>query len=133
MPMRFAVFVMIMLLTNRLMAQTCTTLGQTPATAFPICGIDTFSQVNVPLCFSHDMPVPSCQGDSAEYQDRNPFWYRFTCYTSGTLGFLITPTNLGDDYDWMLYDITGHNPNEVFTNEALIVTGNWAGTFGATG
>jgi gliding motility-associated-like protein len=49
------------------------------------------------------------------------------------LGFLITPNNLGDDYDWMLYDITDRNPNEVFTNKSLIVTGNWAGTFGKTG
>jgi gliding motility-associated-like protein len=33
----------------------------------------------------------------------------------------------------MLYDITGRNPNDVFTNSSLIVTGNWAGTFGVTG
>ena len=63
----------------------------------------------------------------------NPFWYSFTCYTSGTLGFLITPKNLGDDYDWQLFDITGHNPSEVYTNPALIVTGNWSGTSGVTG
>jgi gliding motility-associated-like protein len=77
--------------------------------------------------------VPGCQGDGAAYADKNPFWYRFTCYQTGTLGFLITPNDLGDDYDWMLYDITGHNPDEVFTNKSLIVTGNWAGTFGVTG
>jgi gliding motility-associated-like protein len=40
---------------------------------------------------------------------------------------------MGDDYDWMLYDITGRNPDEVFTNTSLIVTGNWAGTPGLTG
>jgi gliding motility-associated-like protein len=116
----------------RLGAQNCTTLGQTPSTAFPVCGLDAFSQTNVPICRTHTLTVPGCN-DGAGYGDKNPYWYRFTCYQTGTLGFLITPNDLGDDYDWMLYDITGHNPDEVFTNTSLIVTGNWAGTFGVTG
>ena len=33
----------------------------------------------------------------------------------------------------MLYDVTGHNVNEVYTNTSLIVSGNWAGTYGLTG
>ena len=37
------------------------------------------------------------------------------------------------DYDWQLYDITGRDPNEIFTNNSLVVTGNWAGTYGPTG
>lgn len=132
MRMRFVVLMLMVLSFNRLSAQ-CTTLGQTPSTAFPVCGVDTFHQANVPLCFSHSLKVPGCENDGAAYQDRNPFWYRFTCYTSGTLGFQVTPLDLGDDYDWMLYDITGKNPDEVFTNNSLIITGNWAGTFGVTG
>ena len=131
--MRIIGLVVVMLLCNHLQAQNCTTLGQLPSTAFPVCGIDTFSQNNVPICRSHSISVPGCQGDGAAYADKNPFWYRFTCYTTGSLGFLITPNDLGDDYDWMLYDITGHSPDEVFTNNSLIVTGNWAGTFGVTG
>jgi len=131
--MRIIGLVVVMLLCNHLQAQNCTTLGQLPSTAFPVCGIDTFSQNNVPICRSHSISVPGCQGDGAAYADKNPFWYRFTCYQTGTLGFLITPNDLGDDYDWMLYDITGHSPDEVFTNNSLIVTGNWAGTFGVTG
>jgi gliding motility-associated-like protein len=132
--MRFpGLLVMILLLGNYVSAQTCSTLGQTPATAFPVCGENTFTQTNVPICVTHRLTVPGCQNDGNAYQDKNPYWYSFTCYQSGTLGFLITPNNLGDDYDWMLYDITGHDPNEVFTNTALIVTGNWAGTYGVTG
>jgi gliding motility-associated-like protein len=77
--------------------------------------------------------VPGCSGGIDDYIDKNPFWYKFTCYQSGTLGFLITPNNPDDDYDWQLYDITGRRPEEVFTNRSLVVTGNWAGTFGATG
>jgi gliding motility-associated-like protein len=117
---------------NNLWAQDCTTLGQTPSSAFPVCGVDTFSQQNVPICRTHSIIVPGCN-DGAGYSDKNPFWYRFTCFQTGTLGFLVTPNDLGDDYDWMLYDITGHNPDDVFTDPSLVVTGNWAGTFGVTG
>ena len=115
-------------------AQSCTTLGQNPETAFPVCGTLTFIQSTVPICSSNSLFVPGCTGSTnANYENKNPFWYKFTCYQTGTLGFLVTPNNLGDDYDWQLYDITGRNPVEVYTNPALIVTGNWSGTYGPTG
>lgn len=114
-----------------LSAQSCTTPGQTPSTAFPVCGTTTFHQTNVPICVTHNLYVPNCTG--AAYADKNPFWYQFTCYQTGTLGFLIKPNDAGDDYDWQLYDITGHLPDDVFTDHSLVVTGNWAGTFGSTG
>jgi gliding motility-associated-like protein len=114
--------------------QTCTTPGQTPSTAFPVCATSLFHQYTVPICVTHSLKVPGCSGNSsANYQDKNPYWYKFTCYQSGTLGFLISPFNQDDDYDWQLYDITGRNPDDVFTDVSLIVTGNWAGTFGNTG
>src|SRR6186997_3454951 len=87
-------------------SQPCSTLGQTPNTAFPVCGVDTFHQTTVPSCTNNLLPVPC--SDGTQYFDFNPFWYQFTCYQPGTLGFLITPENLGDDYDWQLFDITGH-------------------------
>ena len=114
--------------------QTCTTNGQTPETAFPVCGTTTFQQSNVPICSSNSLYVPGCSGPgSADYENKNPFWYKFTCYVSGTLGFLITPNNLEDDYDWQLYDVTGLDPDQVYTNENIIVSGNWAGNPGTTG
>lgn len=114
--------------------QSCTTPGQTPSTAFPVCGTSTFQQTTVPICVSHKLTVPGCSGSGgAEYQDKNPYWYKFTCYQSGSLGFLIAPIDQGDDYDWQLYDITGRDPNDVFSDPSLIVTGNWAGTYGNTG
>jgi gliding motility-associated-like protein len=115
--------------------QTCTTPGQTPSTAFPVCGTSVFQQNTVPICVTHHLNVPGCSGgsNSADYQDKNPYWYKFTCYQPGTLGFLVSPIDQGDDYDWQLYDITGHNPDDVFTDNSLIVTGNWAGTYGNTG
>jgi len=112
-------------------SQACTTLGQTPGTAFPVCGVDTFSQTTVPQCGGTPLPVPC--NDGAGYSDVRPFWYKFTCFSSGTLGFLITPVELNDDYDWQLFDITGKNPNDVFTNSALFVACNWSGNTGLTG
>ncbi|MBI1344096.1 MAG: T9SS type B sorting domain-containing protein [Terrimonas sp.] len=112
----------------------CTALGQNPSTAFPVCGTTVFTQSTVPVCSSNDIYVPGCSGSgNASYQNKNPFWYKFTCYASGTLGFVITPNNLGDDYDWQLFDITGHNPDDVYTDHSLVVTGNWSGSYGLTG
>ncbi|MEO6868760.1 MAG: gliding motility-associated C-terminal domain-containing protein, partial [Ginsengibacter sp.] len=71
--------------------------------------------------------------DGADYANKNPYWYKFTCFVSGTLGFVITPKDLTDDYDWQLYDVTGLDPDQVYTNQSIIVTGNWAGNPGATG
>ena len=51
----------------------------------------------------------------------------------GTLGFLIAPLAADEDYDWQLWDITGHNPDDIFTDNSLVVSGNWAGTYGNTG
>jgi gliding motility-associated-like protein len=113
--------------------QACNTLGQNPSTAFPVCGVTVFNQQTVPSCGGKPLQVPGCTGDGAAYGDLNPFWYSFTCYTSGTLGFLITPNDLTDDYDWQLYDVTGHNPNDIYTDASLVVTGNWSGTYGITG
>lgn len=112
------------------MAQPCSALGQNPSTAFPVCGTAVFSQSTVPICGNRPIPGP-CSNDGVT--DKNPFWYRFTCFSSGSLGFVITPNNLGDDYDWQLFDITNRNPDEVFTNAGLFVACNWSGDGGRTG
>jgi gliding motility-associated-like protein len=128
-----AFFVILILHAGYAWSQSFPVTGQLASTAFPVCGSDTFHQATVPAGYTHTLEIPGCSGDGAVYADTNPFWYIFTCYTAGTLGFLITPNNLGDDYDWMLYDITNHQASEVYTNPSLIVAGNWAGTFGLTG
>ena len=116
-------------------SQVCTALGQNPSTAFPVCGTTTFNQVNVPICATTDIYVPGCSGTSTtNYQNKNPYWYKFHCFQAGTLGFLVTPIDQGDDYDWQLWDITGRDPNVVFGSDpSIIVGGNWSGTYGATG
>lgn len=128
-------FLLVSLLTGLFISKSysqCIALGQNPSTAFPVCGTTTFSQSSVPICSSNNLFVPGCQ-DGANYANKNPFWYKFTCYVAGSLGFVITPNNLGDDYDWQLYDITGLNPNDVYTNTSIIISGNWSGSSGLTG
>jgi gliding motility-associated-like protein len=113
-------------------AQVCSTLGQTPQTAFPVCGTDTFSQKSVPLCRTGNIST-GCN-DGADYGDKNPFWYRFTCFSSGTLGFQIKPNTETDDYDWELFDITGvQNLSLVFGSISLMKSNNWSSNPGSTG
>ena len=51
-------------------AQTCTTLGQNPTTAFPVCGTNFFTQTVVPACGGTRVPT-KCTGN-AQYSDINP-------------------------------------------------------------
>jgi gliding motility-associated-like protein len=123
--------IIIIFLAENLAAQTCTNVGQTPESAFPVCGNEAFTQSNVPVCGNLNVPVPCFDG--ASYQNKNPFWYKFTCYATGTIGFTITPNDGNDDYDWQLFDATGHNPSDVFTDATMFVSCNWSGEPGETG
>jgi len=106
-------------------------LGQTPNTAFPVCGTSVFKQATVPSCGGSPIPVPGC--NNATFEDINPYYYKFTCFTSGTLGFTITPNTASDDYDWQIFDVTGHDPGDIYSTSSLFVSGNWSGNPGATG
>jgi len=112
----------------------CSEIGQNPSTAFPICGTQVFHMDTVPYCGGRPVPGPGCMGgNDGGHTDINPYWYKFTCYRPGTLGFKITPRKITDDYDWQLFDVTGHSPEEVFTNKSLYVCMNWSGEGGVTG
>ncbi len=111
--------------------QFCTILGQNPTTAFPVCGKTVFQQNSVAICGTRTLPT-LCN-DNTTYTDKNPYWYKFTCYTAGKLGFLITPKDLTDDYDWQLFDVTGVDEMDVYTNKSLIISANWSGSSGTTG
>ncbi|RXK87161.1 T9SS type B sorting domain-containing protein [Filimonas effusa] len=108
---------------------TCTTLGQTPETAFPVCGTSVFHQSNVPNCGGRKVVTPpDCANlPYNEYTDINPFWYKFTCFQGGTLGFEIKPVSTADDYDWQLFDVTGKAPSAVFSDASTYVSSNWSG------
>ncbi len=103
--------------------------GQLASTAFPICGEDTIQQTSVPNGFNAGILMPGCD----PYTEINPFYYRFTCFTSGSLVFTITPNDPSDNYDWILFDITGRLPSDIFVDPALTIVGNRSGTPGPTG
>ncbi len=110
---------------------TCTAPGQNPTTAFPVCGTATFTQNSVPICGGRTLPNPSC--NSYPLADINPYWYKFTCFQTGTLAFRIRPLINAEDYDWQLFDITNRNPMDVYTDASMVVSCNWSGEFGETG
>jgi gliding motility-associated-like protein len=128
--MRIVTLVCCVLFIETAVGQTCTTRGQTPATAFPVCGTGFFKQQTVPLCGNRALPS-KCSSDNVT--DTNPFWYKFTCFKEGVLGFTITPNDLSEDYDWELYDITDHNATDVYSNGTLSIACNWSGETGITG
>jgi len=103
--------------------------GQLAATAFPICAQDTFRQVALPNGYDANIQIPGCD----PFFELNPFYYRFTCYTAGNLGFIIIPNLPTDNYDWVLFDITGVLPSTIFIDPTLIVTGNRSSNPGNTG
>ena len=128
---KFILIILLFLIYKNGFAQTvCNGLGQNPGTAFPVCGTDTFSITSVAICGDRRVPGPC---SATPLTDKNPYWYKFTCFTAGTLGFVITPNTLADDYDWQIFDITNHNPADVYTDGSLFVACNWSGDGGLTG
>jgi gliding motility-associated-like protein len=110
-------------------SQTYPLKGQQAATAFPICTSDTFKQGVLPNGFDASISIPGCD----PYYELNPFYYRFYCFSSGYLGFEIIPNLAADNYDWILFDITGVLPSTIFIDPTLIVTGNRSSNPGNTG
>lgn len=113
---------------SRATAQTCSLPGMTPDKAIPVCGTAVFNQPQVANCTGPNVAHTGCP--EAVTSDKS-FWYKFTCYQTGTLGFLIRGISSTDDYDWELFDITGRNPNDVFSNASLQVSLNIYGTSGS--
>lgn len=122
--------ILVCLSAKGIFAQNCTGLGQNPTTPFPVCGTATFIQTSVPKCGGAYVAGP-CTADAVT--DINPYWYKFTCFTAGTLSFKIAPNNAGDDYDWQLFDVTNKNLNDIYTDPSTVVAANWSGLTGNTG
>ena len=113
-------------------AQPCTLPGMTPDKAIPVCGTSVFRQESVTNCSGPSQGVAHTGCPELVTSDKS-FWYKFTCFQSGTLGFLIKGISNTDDYDWILCDVTGRNPNDVFTDASLQVSLNTYGTLGGPG
>lgn len=98
--------------------------------AIPVCQ-RIYSEINSPSGFGNEVeinPTYNCMQTEA-----NTIWYTFTVNNSGNFGFLLTPNNSIDDYDWALFDITNASCDELFSNPDLIVSCNAAGGTGCLG
>lgn len=65
--------------------------------------------------------------------EKRGIWYRFTVLEAGKLGFVITPANELDDYDWALFNITNASCEEIFDNPDLEISCNYNERPGETG
>lgn len=117
-------------LPSSIIAVPCSEPGTVPSKAIPVCGTTVFTQNAITDCQGPDIAQSLCPD---QYTSGHSFWYKFTCFTSGSLEFLITPNLASDDYDWVLFDVTGHNPDDVFTDPSMVISINGAYPTGTTG
>ncbi|MCP9751780.1 gliding motility-associated C-terminal domain-containing protein [Ferruginibacter sp. HRS2-29] len=111
-------------------SQVCSGPFMTAGTAQAVCGTLTFNLGTLPNCDGPNIPNNTSGCGNIVTSD-NSNWYKFHCYVGGTLGFLISPV-MPEDFDWELMDITGHNPNDVYTMD-LRVSLNLSGYVGVDG
>jgi hypothetical protein len=74
-------------------------------------------------------PTKSCLSSG----EKNDAWYIFTAQTSGNVGFLITPFNGQDDYDWAVFNITNKPCSMIFNDAAMEVSCNYDANIGCGG
>jgi hypothetical protein len=84
-------------------AQQCSvTATMNPSTAIAVCGTTVFTQSVSATCTGQNIANTGlCSGDVVTSSRSQ--WYKLHCYVDGSLGFLITPSNGSDDYDWELF------------------------------
>jgi len=88
----------------------CSGPGRTAETATVICTESSFFQQDLSDCDGPSIPSTGCT--LGHFYADDAAWYRFHCFQSGTLGFLITPLG-NDDYDWAVFDITGRPVSDI--------------------
>ena len=97
----------------------------------------------IPICqeMYEETESPLGSGDMLEINgefncmqtEQNTVWYTFTVNQSGDFGFLLTPNDPLDDYDWALFNITNANCEDLYNDPDLIVSCNAAGGSGCLG
>lgn len=99
--------------------------------AIPVCQ-ETYEEAESPSG-TGNYPNELLSGQTCTDGELNSIWYVFTANANGSLGFLITPNDLDDDYDWALFNITNADCDDLGTNPNLLVSCNAAGGFGCHG
>lgn len=93
--------------------------------AIPICQEVYSSDVSLPG--SGNYPNEINPNISCTAGELFSVWYTFTVSEAGDFGFVITPNNPDDDYDWVLFDITNAQCEDIFSDASLQVSCNAAG------
>ncbi|MEN8224374.1 MAG: T9SS type A sorting domain-containing protein [Bacteroidota bacterium] len=105
--------------------------------AIPVC-TGFYTQVNSYSGsgnYPNEIPTSgSCPGNCMNSGEKNCVWYYVTVQSDGNMGFVITPNQGSDDYDWAVYDLTDARCEDIYSQVAqLQVSCNWSGTSGSTG
>ncbi len=111
--------------------------GQDCSTAAVLCNNLSFAQGTsaAGLGTQEVSGLNSCFGGG----ERQSKWYKFTIGCSGTLEFMITPnsynstTQVGDDYDWALWNSTTTSCPSTANTTFDATACNWSGCAGTTG
>lgn len=97
----------------------------------------------IPICqqvYQGDQ-IPLGNGNVTDFETDDtclPFeiysiWYTFTVDNSGQFGFILTPDDPAQDFDWVLFNITDVSCGELSGNPSLVVSCNAAGDVGCNG
>ncbi len=129
------VLLFVLFLTNQLFAQIPT--DQDCLGAIPVCE-GYYSQPNSYTgsgAYPNEIPTTgACPGNCMSDGELNCVWYYVTVQSDGLMGFVISPNNVTDDYDWAVYNLTFARCEDIFTQVTqLQASCNWSGTKGATG
>lgn len=105
--------------------------------AIPVCQ-DTYYQPNSYSGtgnYPSEIPLgPGCPTNCMYNGEKNDVWYIFTVQTGGDLGFVITPNDNSDDYDWAVYSLNEYKCQDIYNHVGeMQVSCNWSGTPGSTG
>ncbi|MDZ7740433.1 MAG: hypothetical protein U5Q03_01390 [Bacteroidota bacterium] len=105
--------------------------------AIPVCDSLYYQPNSYSGQGNYPNEIPSsggCPGNCMLSGELNCVWYIITVQTDGMLGFVITPNQGSNDYDWVVYDLTTARCEDIFSQAAqLQVSCNWSGTPGSTG
>ncbi len=75
-----------------------------------------------------------CPGNCLASGEKNDVWYILTVQTGGYLGFIISPNNNSNDYDWAVYDLTNNECSDIYSMVGTLqVSCNYTATPGPTG
>jgi hypothetical protein len=131
---RWLFAILLLIFSSAVFAQTPTTsdcLG-----ARPICASSYFQSSGYTGGGNYvDLPTggAGCPGNCLTTGENNTVWYTFTPTTSGNFSFAITPSNLSDNLNWAVYNITNGGCPSILTNPNAQLSCNACSSTGSTG